>query len=338
MPRVFLAKWARRLLAGAAVAYPLLLVGAIGTLRSVGESWWVTLVALYLPRWGFALPLPALLLALWRCRMRRLLLLQGLSALVLVFPLMGYVVRLPTFASRDKPKMRVLSFNVNSSAAAEAVLGEIDRYSPDVVLLVETGGHRGREAFGDPLRSRYPTVEISHNFILATRYTPSPEEGPLLATDSFERHPLETPLGRIVVYVAHTVSPRHPLFALRGRKGLLREMKSPHPSPLEQNAEMRAEQVQAFSEAAAREADPVILAGDFNLPGLSPLFQRFLSSFDDGFAEAGWGFGYTFPTRGPWMRIDRILARGPLRFVGFDVGHSSSASDHLCVVGDIQRI
>lgn len=96
-------------------------------------------------------------------------------------------------------------------------------------------------------------------------------------------------------------------------------------------------QVQAFTEAAHRETDPVIIAGDTNLPGLSHTFNHYLSAYQDGFIEAGSGFGYTFPTtRLPWMRIDRILASEPLRFVRFEVG-SSSASDHLCVVADLER-
>jgi endonuclease/exonuclease/phosphatase family metal-dependent hydrolase len=36
------------------------------------------------------------------------------------------------------------------------------------------------------------------------------------------------------------------------------------------------------------------------------------------------------------MRIDRILSSEQLRFVRFEVG-ASQASDHLCVVADLQR-
>jgi hypothetical protein len=52
---------------------------------------------------------------------------------------------------------------------------------------------------------------------------------------------------------------------------------------------------------------------------------------------AGWGFGYTYPYNlFRWMRIDRIMASDQLRFVGFQRG-SSTASDHVCVVADLQR-
>jgi endonuclease/exonuclease/phosphatase family metal-dependent hydrolase len=82
----------------------------------------------------------------------------------------------------------------------------------------------------------------------------------------------------------------------------------------------------------------VVIGGDTNLPGLSVVLGEYLSGFRDGFSQAGWGFGYTYPTDKwrPWMRIDRILASNALRFTGFEVGQSK-VSDHRCVVADLQR-
>ncbi len=327
---------------GIAVAYPLSLVAAVVALRLVGEAWWLTTLFLYLPRGGFLLPLPLVAVALAICRMHRLLLLQIVSVLLVLFPLMGFVLPWPTFARSDAPKIRVLSYNVNNGAGgAQRVLDEVARYSPDVVLLQETSSHLGEQFFAPALRATYPTVEAWHEFVFATRYTLSAEGPRSSASGHFRRYPLDTPLGHVVVYSVHTLSPRHPLFALRARqgRGLWHEMKAVHPSPLESNAAQRAEQIEEASEAAAQETDPVIFGGDTNLPGLSPVLQRFLSAYDDGFAKAGWGFGYTFPTYrgGPWMRIDRILTKAPLKFVAFQVGRDFSASDHLCVVADIQR-
>jgi endonuclease/exonuclease/phosphatase (EEP) superfamily protein YafD len=81
-----------------------------------------------------------------------------------------------------------------------------------------------------------------------------------------------------------------------------------------------------------------VLAGDTNLPSLSETLGRYLSSYADGFKEAGWGLGYTFPAnrRRAWMRLDRVLASAPLRFVRFETG-TSSISDHRCVVAELQR-
>jgi endonuclease/exonuclease/phosphatase (EEP) superfamily protein YafD len=339
------AGWGRGLLRALAVAYPLSLVATTLLLRYVGEAWWVSTVGLYLPRVGFALPLPFLALALHQCRMRWLLGLQGIGGLVVVFPLMGFVVPWPT-SHRDGPTLRVLSFNVNSERAGpQVVMDQIEHYSPDVVVLQETGEN---QAFVPLLKAAYPTVEVSGEFMMAARYplaSSGQRAGPSGETGhaSFQRHALDTPLGRIVFYDVHPISPRGPLFGLRGPRGLSREITSGRlfrgagAPEIESNARLRASEAEVFSQAASTETDPVVLAGDPTLPGLSPVLHRFLSTYDDGFARAGWGFGYTFPTDKwrPWMRIDRIMTNEPLRFVRFEVG-DTFASDHRCVVADLQ--
>ena len=81
-------------------------------------------------------------------------------------------------------------------------------------------------------------------------------------------------------------------------------------------------------------ARPVIIAGDTNLPGPSRIFHGNLGDFDDAFAAVGRGFGYTYPSKLPSMRIDRILTNGKLQAIDFRVG-DTRASDHLCVSATI---
>jgi endonuclease/exonuclease/phosphatase (EEP) superfamily protein YafD len=340
--------WLRRTVRALAVAYPVSLLALVLMLRFAGEGFWVTTAALYLPRIGFAAPLPFIALGLYAARMRRLLSLQIASALLIVFPLMGFVLPWPVSADAKAPRVRVLSFNVNvGHGGADAVVAEIDRYSPDVVLLQEVGDGG---AFASLLGSHYPTVHVSGQFILATRYdltsTAEPPRLPYygeLRSPRFIEHVLETPLGPVSFYNVHPISPREALFALRGRSGLKREIGSGRilgssAAPLiAYNAGLRTLQVERLWESASRETGPVVVAGDTNLPGLSRTLHRTLSGFQDGFRRASWGFGYTFPTNKwrPWMRLDRVFANGRLRFVGFQVSHSV-VSDHRCVVADLQ--
>ena len=79
----------RRILLILALAYPIALLAVIAGLRFIGEQWWLTTAALYLPRLVFALPLPALVLALAWFGPRRALWAQLAAALLLLFPLMG---------------------------------------------------------------------------------------------------------------------------------------------------------------------------------------------------------------------------------------------------------
>jgi vancomycin resistance protein VanJ len=317
----------------------------VALLRLVGERWWVTGVALYLPRFPLAAPLPVIALFLAMARLHRYLWTQIVAALAVALPLMGFPLRWPGLHAHDTPALRVLSYNINAAAGGiESVADEIERYSPDIVLLQEVADVQALTA---RLRTRYPTVNSANQFLLASRYPVSSTVEPdKLDYGGHQRSPrylqqtLETPLGRIAIYNVHPISPRDSFYALRGN-GLRGELlsgrlfSSAGAAVFKANSGLRALQVETFAQAAKRETSPVIIAGDTNLPGLSYVFGRNLAAYQDGFAEAGLGFGYTYPTnRRPWMRIDRILASEQLRFLRFEVG-TSLASDHLCVVADL---
>ena len=343
------ARWTIATLKALALLYPAVLLAIVLVFRHIGEKWWVVTVALYLPRLAFGVPLPFVLLALWGLGLRRWLWTQLASVLLLLFPLMGLTLPWPPPSRQSGPAVRILSYNVNSAAGgADAIANQIAEYSPDIVLLQEVARAEDLERL---LAPSYPEMSSAGQFLVASRYpflsTNEPDKVSHLGrlrSPRFRRHVIDTPLGRLVVYNVHPVSPRDDFVALRGQ-GLRHELLSGRffsgdSAPLiESNAALRAAQVEALASQAEEETDPVVVAGDTNLPGLSKVFAESLSTFADGFQRAGWGFGYTYPNdRGlsPWMRIDRILTKGPLRFVRFEVG-KSRASDHQCVVADIQR-
>jgi endonuclease/exonuclease/phosphatase (EEP) superfamily protein YafD len=334
-----------------AALYPLALLATIAALRVVGERWWGTTVALYLPRIGFAFPLPILIIALLATGARtRVWLVLG-TAVPILLVLMGLVLPWPVRIDPDKPSLRVMSYNVNAEAfGSDGIVEEIDRFAPDVLLLEEHGSSDKSEAIVKLLEARYPTVRVAGQFVMATRFPVTssfdPEKLPYsgrLRSPRWLQELIESPLGPIAFYVVHPVSPRQGFYALRGN-GLKREILLGQGVPddsqdmVANNAGFRAVQVADFASAAQQEKSPVVIAGDTNLPDLSWVLHRYLAGFQDGFTKAGWGFGYTFPIghHGPWMRIDRILASNELRFVRFEVG-GSRASDHASVVADLQR-
>jgi endonuclease/exonuclease/phosphatase family metal-dependent hydrolase len=155
------------------------------------------------------------------------------------------------------------------------------------------------------------------------------------------RYVLASPIGPVAVYNVHPVSPRLGLYSLRGQ-GLRYEILSgrlfsaARSGPMREDTGLRVLQVRAFSSLAKKEAVPVLVAGDTNLPSLSPALSEHLSWLTDGFHSAGSGLGYTFPSRRPWMRIDRILSSPDLGFSSFKVS-CRGTSDHLCVVADVRR-
>jgi vancomycin resistance protein VanJ len=340
-------KWLRLLVRVAAVAYPVALLLAVILLRFHGTGVWVR-VALYVPRVLFAIPLPFLVLALALLRDWRFMVTQAVALLLVLFPLMGLVLPWPHFADRDQPVLRVMSYNSNGGGWGwDKVMAQIDELHPDVVMM--------QEVFTDSrwpvemLKKRYPEAQASTQFIVASRYpirsVVDPERIPLGDSRRSPRsitYVIDTPLGPIAFYNVHPISPRQGLWTLRvgGFRAAIRSgtlFDKERGKRLETDGLLLDMQVELFASNAKKETIPVIIGGDTNMTGLTPALSQ-LSDFDDGFEKAGWGFGYTYPSgRKAWMRLDRIFASPSLRFVGFEVGKHHWASDHLCVVADLQK-
>lgn len=342
----------RRFITLLAVGYALVVLSCTLLFWLIGERWWVTAVALFLPRWPLAVPLPFVVLLLALFGPRKWLWLQALTALLLLFPLLGLVVPKPSFHSESGPKLRVLSCNVNSglNQGYGAIGRQITALAPDVVLLQEL--FMNSDELVKTLRPRFPHVQVSTQFLVASRFPiASTEEPSKLALGERMRSPrsiqhvIDTPLGRVAFYNVHPVSPRGAFYAIRG-SGLRHEILSGRifsgraAGDVRAHIDLRDMQVEAACALADREPYPVVIAGDLNLVGMSHTWRGCLSKYQDGFAEAGSGFGYTYPSgwKGlpPWMRLDRILASRQLRFIGFTVANES-ASDHMCIAADLMH-
>lgn len=340
-----LRRFARRTSAALAASYLAALVTVILAMTLVGEDWWPTTVLLYLPRVGFALPLPLVALALALFGPRRWLLALPVPLALVLFPLMG--LRMNVFrgdTAPARPSLRVVSFNVAAVRDADALLAQLRPLDADLVLLQEF-----RKRLDEPLREGLPALPHRHTsgpFHVMSRFPlrdvdlpPSVRvAGAPERSARYVRYAVDSPLGTLTVYNVHPLSPRSGMSELRTNT-LRRQLRDAQDDAEESarkmttNARVRERQVASWAEDAAAAPQPVLIAGDTNLPGLSRIFGRHLADFDDGFDAAGRGFGYTFPAHRPWMRIDRILARG-LRFHRFET-IDSNVSDHLCVWADV---
>jgi endonuclease/exonuclease/phosphatase (EEP) superfamily protein YafD len=340
-------RWGRRLILGLAVAYPVVLLFTAVWLRFFGD-WWLARVVLYVPRVLFAVPLPFLVLALALMRAWRFMLSQAAALLLVLFPLMGLVLPWPRFPDRGAPSLRVMSYNVNGGWwGYHKVLAQVDELHPDVVLMQEVLGDT--RWLLDELKKRFPVAQQSTQFIVASKFPISATVDPQrVAMGDRQRSPrsltymIDTPLGQIAFYNVHPVSPRHGMWSLRvgGFRNAIRTgtlFDKDRTRKLNEDGALSDAQVALFAANAAKETVPVVIGGDTNLTGLHPALSK-LNGFRDGFKEAGWGFGYTFPSgRKAWMRLDRLFASRQLRFVGFQVGKHDWASDHRCVVADLQK-
>jgi endonuclease/exonuclease/phosphatase (EEP) superfamily protein YafD len=349
--RVGFLGWLLRLLA---IGYPVALFFICLAFLFIGERWWPLAVILYLPRLGFALPLPVIVLAALVAGRPRLLLAQVVSVLLLLFPIMGLQLGLHlesgasggTHVTPGASSIRVLSYNIDSARRGEAtILAQMQASHADLLLLQEAAG-----IDGELLKAGLPGYHFhaSGQFWTASRFPIAESVTPpkllvngVARSPRFVRYRLTTPGGPVQVYSIHPISPREGLEEIRG-EGLLYEFRKKRlfdprgPGLVIGNAALRAAQLRAIAEDASRSALPVIIAGDTNLPGMSWLLTRWLGAFREGFSEVGRGFGYTFPApKHPWMRIDRVFVGPGLRFLRFTVD-KTPGSDHRAVVADIE--
>ncbi len=76
------------------------------------------------------------------------------------------------------------------------------------------------------------------------------------------------------------------------------------------SAATRRVQADSLARVVESSKEPVVLMGDFNSPPSSIAYQTLDASLTDTFAEAGWGWGLTFPASTPFWRIDYVWSKG----------------------------
>jgi vancomycin resistance protein VanJ len=340
-------QWFARITRWSALAYPIVLFLLVLGFYVIGESWWITGAGLYVPRVVFLLPLPVLALALLIARERRLLWTQAAALLIGVVLLMGWTFSLPSWFAKGTPRLKVVSLNANTGYFGfENVAAALEPLDADIILIQE---YPWADKLVERLKKRYAHVEQSNQFVIASRHPiatrTDPDRIPYYSkqrSPRFMRYLVETTLGPLALYNVHPVSPRGAMnvHEMRSAFHQLRTGQMFAGDPAESfqgNSGLRVLQIEALARMASQEKVPVIMGGDFNLPGLSAVFRRNLGPYQDGFREAGSGFGYTFSAKYPMMRLDRILASDEFRFVSFGVG-CRNVSDHLCVIAELERI
>lgn len=333
-----------------AVAYPLALAAVAFLFRFVGERWWLTTIALYLPRIGFALPLPVVAFLVWR-KLPRAWLLSPLFALWLwLGPLMGFQLGHAREPASEAGPVRVLSFNIGRGWEGMPAIANVLKASPaDIVCLQECSGYDAADLEG--LFADEFNFHVEGQFFLATRYRIEeayvPPVGPGdRGSSRYVRYRLRTPSGPIHVYNFHSTSPQEAFVGFRG-EGLRSELLSGRLfsntgaiKALEVTTAARVAQVRAAGADIAASTLPALLVGDTNLPTGSWAFASAFGGLKDAFAEVGFGFGYTFPWKRrfrdvPWMRLDRVLGNDKIRFLHYQMP-PERASDHLALVVDFE--
>lgn len=357
--------WPTRLSALAAWAYLGGTCIAWALLAFTSDKLLVGTVLAYGPRWLALFPLFALVpVAL--IFSRSALVPLALGALVVAHPIMGARLSLFTIASRKLPTtppaglFRVITFNTQGGRPLARDLGAfVGTYKPDVLMFQECG-----DALWESLQKQQGWQSARHGTLCTASHWPmgdvetmsrdefiTPGSENFGGTGLVMRANFGSPNGPLAIVNLHLETARHGLEGLISNGGIIpdgpdetRESRAAREQAFdeqeqrfENNAIIRERESQLASQWAVQAAGsaPLIIAGDFNLPVESTIFNRYWSRFNDAFEKRGNGLGWT-KFEGRWLRIriDHLLTTDdgpkPQRVV---VG-SGFLSDHLPVIAD----
>ncbi len=278
----------------------------------VGERNGLMAMLAYMPQHPLFLPIAVSLSSSILTKSFKLVALNLVLAFVFLFVFMGLSVNIP---SRPNPRaIRVMTWNVNTAAAnPDSELTVINRISPDILFLQEIkpgtallgnlkkGNWHIRQA-GDIAivsRTRLSTPKIYDSFAGSTRK--------FIVTQTTIRGRSYNLVGVHFATNLPGVSRRNPWAYLNG------------------SAKSRTMQVSHLMKIAGQKS--TIIAGDFNTPPRGVAYRRLSARYRNAFA-AGIGFGYTYSSSLPLLRIDHVFLSRDLRPLCCRLVQTR-ASDHL---------
>ncbi len=249
------------------------------------------------------------------------------ASLFWLFGPMGLRVHSPRIPSTQG--LRVLTWNVHHAPQGlEPIVSVVRGECIDVACFMEAnelpGPDRRMATYGLPLGwrsvkaddvviwSRWPITRWRAWRITAARRS-------ILEAD------IRTPQGMLTVYSVHFAT-RWPVDLPSTRFNSTR-CQSAGLARLKQSA--------LLALLASARPGHRIVCGDLNMPPRGLAYRRLCSDLQDAFDCAGSGFGYTWPSRVPIMRIDYIWASRDLRVTSCRTLHTR-ASDHRPVVASLQ--
>lgn len=335
----------------ALTALNLLLTGCLLILLFiVSERWWPGVIATYAPRF------PALVLSLLLLPFSWFVdrISAGVNALVLALAAIVIMeFNIPKGAD-DQPgratPIRVASYNVRNFAPnAELQFKEIFASGADVVVLQEAWEKPGTlaTAFSGWNSASATELWVSSRFPvrLIDRYRPV--EGGRDVAAAFE---IDHPDGAFIVVNVHPATaqfgirqldPRNRGKQIKGPTGMVAADGLDGLRRSQAYREAELEMIRQLIERVGNDR-PTIVAGDFNAPASSHLFQGIKGGFRDVFEQTCWGYGYTAPLDGPglaalgipWIRVDHILVDDRWAALGCSPG-TGGGSDHRLLSAEL---
>ena len=300
------------------------------------RSWWVANLFQIVPLWLFFVPLLLLFISALISRLWKVIILQVLSAILILVGIMGYRFSFKSFAPLSRSAsltVRILTMNLGNIHDVQEFVNLIKSADPDILLFQETGAFQF-----SILKQIFP----SEKWYFAN-------EGGLAVVSRMKIFYADTKsrkflngLGNIVgkfklddgqrtitVFNVHLETPREGVEAIMHRESGAIDRMIKVTDIQKKESELASEWVGS--------QDSVIVAGDFNMTTSNPIFNKYWSRYKDAFSSVGSGFGYTKHTRWHAVRIDHVLY-GPdwkavKAYIGLDIG-----GDHHPMVVDLEFV
>lgn len=327
--------WFKQIASWLVLVYAALVVGWYVAYRFVGDGFWLLALINGFVVYLFApLPLMMFLAALSR---RRVPWAALLVVTLLFFGLFGDALTPPLSVVRAESEgatLTVMTYNVLFTATdAVPIAANVTNADPDLIAYQELTPWLAQQLEPE-IGARYPYRTPLHADCRAqvsiwSRYP--------LRVESLDEDMLCRARSVVVDFAGRAV--RVVDVHAWSYIGLDRES-------VEQSFRWRREQIESLLHHVEGRPEPLILLGDLNSTPTHEVYRTLSARFVDGFREAGWGLGHTFPVTGgrAWglpypsrlVRIDHIFHSGDWIAEAAWVGAWDGSSDHLPVVARLK--
>lgn len=257
--------------------------------------------------------------------------------MIIVWPIMGLNIPLPGWGHPEPAALRVMTFNIERWNVKEQDFAALlDTWRPDIVAVQECPSWQWRIPAEWEVERAGELIVVSRYPILKTEVSrclwPPSQKKPFI---NGLRCTIATPYGPVGFACVHLDTPKPALQLILDPEKVLDFSQI---AVAEDRLEYRRLETVDMVRWLAELPEPKIIAGDFNMPVESGLYQDYWARYRNAFSQAGFGFGHTKHTTVDRLtfgsRIDHVVTSPGFNAVRCRVG-PDLGSDHLPLIADI---